>query len=210
MKAKRKHRPPEKRLRKRRDCRVPVDVIIGLGNPGRRYRHHRHNIGYDVIDALATRHDIAVRRWASGAVYGAGRVGTHMVLLAKPQTFMNASGEAVVPLVRRHLRRHELLVVVHDDIDLPLGRLRLKDHGGDAGHRGIRSITQCLQSDKYLRLRLGVGRPPRKEDVIDYVLSPFSSQETDARQAMIDEAVERLEDLLNRAEAPMGGNITTT
>ena len=151
-----------------------------------------------------------MRRWESGTVYGAGRIGVHLVLLAKPQTFMNASGEAVVPLVRRHLRRHETLVVVHDDIDLPLGKLRFKDHGGDAGHRGIRSITQCLQSDKYLRLRLGVGRPPRKEDVIDYVLSPFSSQEAGTRQAMIDEAVERLEDLLNRAEVLRGGNVTTT
>ncbi len=187
-----------------------MDVIVGLGNPGQRYRHHRHNIGYDVIDALAERHGIPVRRWEYEAVCGAGRVGTHATLLAKPQTFMNASGEAVAPLVRRYLRRHDLLVVVHDDIDLPLGKWRLKDGGGDAGHRGIRSITQCLQSDQYLRLRLGIGRPPRKEDVIDYVLSPFSPQEADARQAMIDEAVKRLEDLLNRAEVPTGGNITTT
>lgn len=187
-----------------------MDVIVGLGNPGQRYRQHRHNIGYDVIDALADRHGIPVQRREFEAVCGTGRIGTHAVLLAKPQTFMNASGEAVVPLVRRYLRRHELLVVVHDDIDLSLGKLRLKEHGGDAGHRGIRSITQCLLSDQYIRLRLGVGRPPRKEDVIDYVLSPFSAQEADARQAMIDEAVERLEDLLNRAEVSMGGDITTT
>ena len=210
MKAKRKYRPPGKRLSKRRDCRAHVDVIIGLGNPGRRYRYHRHNIGYDVVDALADRHGISVRRWEFEAVCGTGRVGGHAILLAKPQTFMNVSGEAVAPLARRYLRRHELLVVVHDDIDLPLGKLRLKEKGGDAGHRGIRSITQCLQSDEYLRLRLGIGRPPHREDVVDYVLSPFSTAEADARQAMIDEAVERLEDLLNRAEMPTGGNITTT
>ena len=187
-----------------------MDVIVGLGNPGQRYRHHRHNIGYDIIDALADRHGISVRRRESEAVCGTGRVGARAVLLAKPQTFMNASGEAVVPLVHRYLRRHELLVVVHDDIDLPLGKLRLKEKGGDAGHRGIRSITQCLQSDEYLRLRLGIGRPPHREDVVDYVLSPFSAAEADARQGMIDEAVERLEALLNRAEMPTGGNITTT
>ena len=186
-----------------------MDVIVGLGNPGRRYRRHRHNIGYDVIDALAGRHAISVQRQEFEALCGAGRIATRAVLLAKPQTFMNASGEAVAPLVRRYLRRDGLLVVVHDDIDLPLGRLRLKEQGGDAGHRGIRSITRCLQSDQYLRLRLGVGRPPHREDVIDYVLSPFSAAEADARQVMIDEAVERLEDLLNRAEAPAGGNITT-
>lgn len=186
-----------------------MDVIVGLGNPGQRYRHHRHNIGYDVIDALADRHGIPLRRQEFEAVCGTGRIGTHTVLLAKPQTFMNASGEAVVPLMRRYLRRHELLVIVHDDIDLPVGNLRFKERGGDAGHRGIRSITQCLQSNKYLRLRLGIGRPLRKEEVIDYVLSPFALEEADARQVMIDEAVERLEDLLNRAETPMGGDITT-
>ena len=187
-----------------------MDVLVGLGNPGLRYRRHRHNIGYDVIDALADRHGILMRDREFDAVCGAGRIGTRAVLLAKPQTFMNNSGEAVAPLVRRHLRGDALLVVVHDDIDLALGKMRLKEQGGDAGHRGIRSITQRLQSDQYLRLRLGVGRPPHREDVIDYVLSPFSAEEADARLAMIEEAIERLEGLLNRAEAPMGGNITTT
>ena len=202
-------RPPNPR-RKNRDCAPDVDVIVGLGNPGLRYRRHRHNIGYDVIDALADRHGILLRNREFDAVCGTGRIGTRTILLAKPQTFMNNSGEAVAPLVRRYLRGDALLVVVHDEIDLTLGKLRLKEQGGDAGHRGIRSITRWLQSDQYLRLRLGVGRPPHRDDVIDYVLSPFSAEETDARRAMIDEAVERLEDLLNRAEAPMGGNTTTT
>lgn len=187
-----------------------MDVIVGLGNPGRRYRHHRHNIGYDVIDAVADRHGIVLRDREFDSICGAGRVGSRTIMLAKPQTFMNNSGEAVAPLVRRYLRGRALLVVVHDDIDLALGKLRLKEQGGDAGHRGIRSITQYLQSDQYLRLRLGVGRPPHRDGVIDYVLSPFCPEEADARRAMIDEAVGRLEDLLKGAEAPMGGNITTT
>ena len=187
-----------------------MDVIAGLGNPGLRYRRHRHNIGYDVIDALAERHGILLRNREFDSVCGSGRIGSRVVLLAKPQTFMNNSGEAIAPLVRRYLRGSALLVVVHDDIDLALGKLRLKEQGGDAGHRGIRSITHYLQSDQYLRLRLGVGRPPDRADVIDYVLSPFSADESDARRTMIDEAVERLEDLLHRAAAPMGGNITTT
>ena len=186
-----------------------MDVIVGLGNPGPRYRYHRHNIGFDVIDAVAERHGIPLRGREFDSVCGAGRIGSRAIMLAKPQTFMNNSGEAVAPLVRRYLRGHALLVVVHDDIDLAVGKLRLKEQGGDAGHRGIRSITQCLRSDQYLRLRLGVGRPPHRDDVIDYVLSPFCAEEADARQAMINEAVGRLEDLLNRAEAPMGGNITT-
>ena len=187
-----------------------MDVIVGLGNPGPRYRRHRHNIGYNVIDALADRHGILLQDHKFDAVCGAGRIGATAVVLAKPQTFMNNSGKAVAQLVRRYLRGDALLVVVHDDIDLALGKMRLKEQGGDAGHRGIRSITEWLQSDQYLRLRLGVGRPAHREDVIDYVLSPFAAEETDARQAMIDEAVERLEDLLNRTETPLGGSITTT
>ena len=210
MTTKRMRRPPRPGRKKRRDCPPDVDVIVGLGNPGLRYRYHRHNIGYDVIDALADRHGMLLRGREFDSVCGAGRIGSRAVMLAKPQTFMNNSGEAVAPLVRRYLRGRALLVVVHDDIDLALGKLRLKEQGGDAGHRGIRSITQYLQNDQYLRLRLGVGRPPHRDGVIDYVLSPFSAEETDARRAMIDDAVERLEDLLNRAEAPMGGNITTT
>ena len=202
-------RRPARPRRKSRGCAPDVDLIVGLGNPGLRYRRHRHNIGYDVIDAFADRHGILVRNREFDAICGAGRIGSRAILLAKPQTFMNNSGEAVAPLARRYLRGHALLIVVHDEIDLALGKMRLKEQGGDAGHRGIRSITRCLQSDQYLRLRLGVGRPPNRDDVIDYVLSPFSAEETDARRAMIDEAVERLEDLLNRAEAPMGGNTTT-
>ena len=187
-----------------------MDIIVGLGNPGLRYRRHRHNIGYDVVDALADRHHIPMQGREFDAVCGSGRIGARRVLLAKPQTFMNNSGEAVAPLVRRYLRGDALLVVVHDDIDLALGKLRLKEQGGDAGHRGIRSITQRLQSDQYLRLRLGVGRPPHREDVIDYVLSPFTTEEADARRAMIDDAAERLEDLLKRMETPTGGSIATT
>ena len=187
-----------------------MDVIVGLGNPGPRYRRHRHNIGYDVIDALAGRHGVLLKEHRFDAVCGVGRIGARAIILAKPQTFMNNSGEAVAPLVRRYLRGDALLVVVHDDIDLALGKLRLKEQGGDAGHRGIRSITRYLQSDQYLRLRLGVGRPPHRDDVIDYVLSPFSDDEAEARQAMIDEAVERLEDLLDQTETSMGGSNATT
>lgn len=203
-------RLPTRERKKLKDCAPDVDVIVGLGNPGPRYRRHRHNIGYNVIDALADRHGILLQDHKFDAVCGAGRIGARAIVLAKPQTFMNNSGKAVAQLVRRYLRGGALLVVVHDDIDLALGKLRLKEQGGDAGHRGIRSITQWLQNDQYLRLRLGVGRPAHREDVIDYVLSPFADEETDDRQAMIDEAVERLEDLLNRTETPLGGSITTT
>jgi PTH1 family peptidyl-tRNA hydrolase len=117
---------------------------------------------------------------------------------------MNASGQSVAPLVRRYLRQGDLLIVVHDDIDLPVGKLQLKRQGGDAGHLGIRSLIACLQSDAFLRLRLGVGRPPRQEDIVAYVLSPFTDEEAGARQTMIAQAVTWVETLLEAPGAAHG------
>ena len=181
---------------------IHVDVIVGLGNPGRRYQRSRHNIGFDVVDALARRHGISIQRTEVSAVCGTGRIGQRSVLLAKPHTYMNASGEAVAPLVRRYIQAGEQLLVVHDDIDLPLGRIQCKRQGGDAGHRGIRSIIQCLQSGAFLRLRLGIGRPEHQEEVVDYVLSPFTTEEVEARCTMITQAVTWLERFLEVTDEP--------
>jgi PTH1 family peptidyl-tRNA hydrolase len=181
---------------------IYVDVIVGLGNPGRRYHRSRHNIGFDVVDALARRHGISIQCTEVSAVCGTGRIGQRSVLLAKPQTYMNASGEAVAPLVRRYIQAGEHLLVVHDDIDLPLGRIQYKRQGGDAGHRGIRSIIQCLQSGVFLRLRLGIGRPEHQEEVVDYVLSPFTTEEVEARCTMITQAVTWLEGFLEAPDEP--------
>ena len=180
-----------------------MHVIVGLGNPGQRYRHTRHNIGFDVIDALAQRYNITVRQREAEALCGTGDIGPHTVLCAKPQMYMNASGQSVAPLVRRYLRRGEQLIVVHDDIDLPVGKLKLKRQGGDAGHLGIRSLIACFKSDAFVRIRMGVGRPARKEDVVDYVLSPFTDEEAEARQTMIAQAVTWVETLLEAPGQPL-------
>src|SRR5262245_46073208 len=116
---------------------------------------------------------------------------------------MNASGQSVAPLVQRYLRQGELLIVVHDDIDLPVGKLKLKRQGGDAGHLGIRSLIAWLRSDVFLRIRMGVGRPLRKEDIVDYVLSPFTDEEAEARQTMIARAVTWVETLLEAPGQPL-------
>lgn len=164
-------------------------MIVGLGNPGQRYRHTRHNIGFDVVDALAERYQISLRQREADAICGTGQIDSHTVLCVKPQTFMNASGESVAPLARRYLRRGGRLIVVHDDIDLPVGKIKVKLQGGDAGHLGIRSIIACLGSHTFTRIRLGVGKPAHKDEVVDYVLSPFSAAELPAREAMIAQAV---------------------
>jgi len=180
-----------------------VDVIVGLGNPGQRYRHTRHNIGFDVIEALAQRYHIAIQQREAEALCGTGSIGQCRVLCVKPQTYMNASGQSVAPLVRRYLRQGEVLIVVHDDIDLPVGKLKLKRQGGDAGHLGIRSLIACLKGDAFWRIRMGVGRPPRKEDIVDYVLSPFTDEEAEARQTMIAQAVTWVETLLAAPGQPL-------
>ncbi|HEY7495948.1 MAG TPA: aminoacyl-tRNA hydrolase [Candidatus Tectomicrobia bacterium] len=173
-----------------------VDVIVGLGNPGRRYRYTRHNLGFDVIDALACQYNIPMQQHECQAICGQGRVGSQAVLLVKPQTYMNASGHAVAPLVRRYRQAHEQLIVVHDDIDLPLGKIRVRQQGSAAGHLGVRSLIECLGSEAFVRVRLGVGRPPHKEDIVDYVLSPFAAEEMDARDMLVAQAVACIEKTL--------------
>jgi peptidyl-tRNA hydrolase, PTH1 family len=177
-----------------------VDVIVGLGNPGPQYQWTRHNIGFAVLDVLASRHHISIQQREAESLCGPGRIGGRAVLLVKPQTYMNASGRAVAPLVQHYLQTGEQLVVIHDEIDLPLGRIKLKRQGGDAGHRGIRSIIASLEHDVFVRVRMGIGRPLQKADIVDYVLSPFLPEEAVAHDAMIVQAVTCIERLLQTAE----------
>jgi peptidyl-tRNA hydrolase, PTH1 family len=174
-----------------------VNIIVGLGNPGPQYRSTRHNLGFAVIDVLASRHRIPIQQHEAESLCGPGRIGGCPVLLVKPQTYMNASGKAVAPLVQRYLQTDEQLVVIHDDIDLPLGRIKTKRRGGDAGHLGIRSIIACLGHGTFVRVRLGIGHPVHREDVVDYVLSPFSTAEAEARDAVITRAATCVEMLLD-------------
>ena len=154
-----------------------MKIIAGLGNPGVRYQWTRHNVGFQALDHLAElkRIVIATRRFKS--IYGRGRIGSQEVLLVKPYTFMNLSGEAVKRVVDFFGASPEDLIVVHDDLDLPLGKLRFKQKGGDGGHQGIRSITEALGSNMFLRLKVGIGRPPEGMDPADYVLQTLNKSE---------------------------------
>jgi peptidyl-tRNA hydrolase, PTH1 family len=164
-------------------------VIVGLGNPGRRYRATRHNLGRDVVERLAAR--LGVRWEEDGwARIARTRVGASAIVLAIPETYMNVSGQAVRDLLRRRRRRATDLLVVHDDLDLPLGHLRLKPGNGPGGHNGIRSLIEVLGTDQFPRLRLGIGRPPAGVDPADFVLERFTSDERPAIDAAIDRAAE--------------------
>jgi PTH1 family peptidyl-tRNA hydrolase len=166
----------------------PIALIVGLGNPGQEYSKHRHNIGFRVVDALAGAHGLEFsRRKGAKARVAEGRIGGRAVILAKPQTFMNLSGQAVGRLSRMRDIPPEFILVIYDDLDLPLGRLRLRPDGGSGGHKGMRSIIDALGTQSFPRLRVGIDRPPGQVDPADYVLHPFD----DRQKPLLADAVAR-------------------
>jgi peptidyl-tRNA hydrolase, PTH1 family len=163
------------RLLRRGDGAPTLDLlVVGLGNPGREYRDTRHNIGFKVAEELARRHDAGFRSKFSGLVADV-RIEGRRVALLEPQTFMNDSGRSVAAAARFYKVPFPSLLVVHDEVDLAVGRLQIRLGGGLAGHNGLRSIVRQLGSPDFLRLRIGVGRPERGDPrpVADFVLSPF-------------------------------------
>ena len=163
--------------------------MVGLGNPGRQYRDTRHNVGFVVIDELARRAGISCDREAFGALVGR-TWGETPAILAKPLTFMNLSGQAVQELTHFHKIELPDLLVVADDVNLPLGRLRARRGGSAGGHNGFKSVAQHLGTDQFPRLRIGVGRGDGRRDLADHVLSRFAAEE----QATIDDAIGRATD----------------
>jgi peptidyl-tRNA hydrolase, PTH1 family len=177
---------------------TPADLlVVGLGNPGADYQHTRHNVGADVIALLADRHGGSLKRSKERALVAEVRVGDHRVTLALPQTYMNLSGESVGLLVKRHgITDAERVVVVHDELDLPLGRVKVKRGGGLAGHNGLRSIKAHLHTDEFLRVRIGIGKPPSKEQGVDHVLRRPSKSERVELEIAVQEAADAVEAIL--------------
>lgn len=152
-------------------------MVVGLGNPGPRYKLTRHNAGFMAVDLLADEMAIAYKPDKHRALVGKGNVAGREVLLVKPLTYMNNSGEAVAPLARWYGVIPEELIVVHDDLDLSPGMMRIRAKGSSGGHRGLQSIISALGTTAVPRLKIGIGRPPVGQDVIEYVLQPFSRDE---------------------------------
>ena len=165
-------------------------MIVGLGNPGPAYRHTRHNFGFLAIDELSDALNIQVRRIKFKAMLGEGRFGDSKVVLVKPMTFMNESGRAVAPLIHFYKLPLSNLLVIHDDLDLPLGTLRLRPSGGTSGQRGMASIITQLGTQEFPRMRLGIGRPPGQMNPVDYVLKDFLPSEQDLLKIVLQTAVE--------------------
>lgn len=163
-------------------------LIVGLGNPGRDYRNTRHNLGFMVIDAVGKALSIGLTRSQSRALVGSGSLDRRKVILAKPITFMNLSGQAVSGLVKFYKVPLSHLLVVHDELDIPLGALRLRPDGGSAGNKGMLSIIDRLGTQVFPRMRVGIGRPPGKMDPVDFVLHEFSKADQDMLQQVLDRA----------------------
>jgi peptidyl-tRNA hydrolase, PTH1 family len=160
-------------------------LIVGLGNPGSRYAATRHNVGFQVIDQVSKTFGITLGKVKSKAIIGEGKLDDKKVILAKPQTFMNLSGQAVAALTRFYKVPVENMVVIHDDLDLPLGTLRIRPGGGAGGQKGVQSIIEQLGTPDFARIRFGIGRPPGRMDPKDYVLENFLPKEQELAEFTI-------------------------
>ncbi len=167
-----------------------IYLIIGLGNPGGKYENTRHNVGFHTIDYLSEKYNIKLSKIGFKAVYGEGTIDGTRVILLKPQTFMNLSGESVKDIVAWYKLPLERVIVIYDDIDLEVGKIRVRPKGSSGSHNGMKSIIYQLQDDNFPRIRIGIGRPPEKWDLADYVLSKFSKESWEIIFKSIEKAAE--------------------
>lgn len=166
-----------------------MKLIVGLGNPGRSYARNRHNVGFQCVDYIAQANRLEINRQQARAAIVFGEIAGEKVILAKPQTFMNLVGESVGPLMRWYRLHFSDLIVIYDDMDLPFGRVRIREKGSAGGHKGVQSIIANLGTQEFPRIRVGIDRPPGEgEHVISYVLSDFSREE----QKVVDEVKEKV------------------
>lgn len=174
-------------------------LVVGLGNPGRQYARTRHNVGEEVVALLAERHGATLAPSRDSALVADTRIGTHRVVLAFPTTFMNDSGQAVSKLIRRYgFRDVGGLVVIHDELDLPPGTVRVKVGGGLGGHNGLRSITATTGTQDYIRVRIGVGKPTNKEQGANHVLSRVPTEERKVLDVAVQVAADAVEAIVSQ------------
>ncbi len=178
--------------------RLLVKLIIGLGNPGKPYEHTRHNIGFDVIDELANRWNSPLNQTKFNGMYATVHRPEGKVILLKPLTYMNLSGECVRPLMDYFDIEIEDIIVIYDDLDLETGKLRLRSKGSAGGHNGIKSLIQHLGTQEFNRIRVGVNRPPAGMKVADYVLSKFSKEDQPIVKDAIDKSCDAIETALTK------------
>jgi peptidyl-tRNA hydrolase, PTH1 family len=176
-----------------------VWLIVGLGNPGRKFKFTRHNIGFRVIDQLSKELSVPLDKKRMMALWGKGSWDEQKVVLAKPQTFMNLSGEAVVKLKNFFRIETDKVIIIHDDLDLDFGQIRIRNKGGDAGNKGVKSIIESLGESEFIRVRLGISRPEKKGEGRDYVLADFDELEMKNVNIFLDQAKEAVKTIISES-----------
>jgi len=184
-------------------------LIVGLGNPGNRYSTTRHNIGFMVLEKLAAKLDLDLSQNSFKALWGKGKIGSKSVILAMPQTYMNLSGNAVRQLHAFFKTEISNLIVIHDDLDLSFGSVRLKTGGGNAGHKGLSSIEENLGSSEFMRIRLGIGKPADKSRIEGYVLEPFGKDQISVLPEIIQWAADAATEIVSSGMQTAIGNYQT-
>lgn len=177
---------------------VYMYLVVGLGNPGDKYRYTKHNAGFMVLDYFASEQNINISKLKHKALIGEGQIGQEKIILAKPQTFMNLSGESVLDLMNWYKEDISRLIVVYDDIDLEPGRIRIRPEGSSGTHNGMKSIIYLMNTDKFPRIRVGIGRQPDYMDLADYVLSRFSDEEIPLMEEAVKKAALAIEEIVKR------------
>ncbi|WP_304205710.1 aminoacyl-tRNA hydrolase [Peptostreptococcus russellii] len=172
-------------------------IIIGLGNPGKKYEHTRHNAGFDAIDKLAEKYNIKMDKLKHKALIGEGRIGTEKVVLVKPQTYMNLSGESIVSICQFYKPEFDKVIVIYDDIDLDVGKLRIRKKGSAGSHNGMKSIIKCIGTQEFPRIRIGVSKPPEGWDLADFVLSRFPKEQQGDLEESFERAVLTVEEIID-------------
>ena len=171
-------------------------LIVGLGNPENEYAHTRHNMGFDAINEIAKKNNINITKTKFKALYETGIIQNQKVILLKPQTYMNASGESIKEVYDFYNIKPEELIVIYDDIDLKIGDIRLKAKGGAGTHNGMKSVVQNLNTEDFIRVRVGIGSPENKEDMINYVIGPIPKREKEILDGSIEKAAESVIEIL--------------
>ncbi len=174
-------------------------LVVGLGNIGRQYEHTRHNVGFDVIDLISDKYNISMNREKFKGVYGEGIISYEKVILLKPSTYMNLSGESVREIVNFYKISNENIIVVYDDISLDIGRLRIRTQGSAGGHNGIKSIISNLGTDAFPRVKVGIGQP--KEQLVSHVLGKFSTEDREKIKEVFETIVDAIECIISKGMA---------
>jgi len=171
-------------------------LIVGLGNPESDYSRTRHNMGFDVVNKISEKFDIKVNKTKFKALYGNGIINNEKVILVKPQTFMNLSGEAVQEFVNFYKVENKDLIVIYDDIDTNPGKIRIRKSGGPGTHNGMKSVVGCLETGDFARIRVGIGEPEHKGDLINYVIGHVPEEDYEYLKKGIDRAAEAVEEII--------------